>query len=206
MKKILGFMVLMVLLSNVVFADGFTIQGQFGLGGGATKIDDIDISSLFPGVDEVAIHFGVKAGYGPFGKIPLYVVLNLSGIGYRLYDSYNYLQFNSYMVGPGVLFYPHPIVQLGLSMGPSWISNKNDLGIVFFGNDGPGFAIDISAVLDIGYFWRSTIAKNFGLLVGFDYFSATNTLENSGVKEVSNAFTFTTALSYRHPPRSLFGK
>jgi hypothetical protein len=207
MKKVFGFVILMVLLSTSVFADGFIIQGQFGIGGGTTKIDDTDVSSLFSGIDALAINLGIKAGYGPFGKVPLYAVLNFSGIGHRLYDSYNYLQFNSYMVGPGVLFYPHPIVQLGLSAGPSWITNDTDVpGYILYGNDGPGFAVDVSAFMDIGYFWRSTNAKNFGLLVGFDFFSATNKLEHSGVTEVSNAFTFATALSYRHPPESLFGK
>jgi hypothetical protein len=207
MKNIFGCMVLMVLLSNVVFADGFIIQGQFGIGGGTTEIDGTDVSSMFSGIDELAINLGIKAGYGPFGKVPLYAVLNFSGIGHRLYDSYNYLQFNSYIIGPGVLFYPHPMVQLGLSMGPSWISNDTDVyGYVMYGNDDPGFAVDVSAALDIGYFWRSTSAKNFGLLVGFDFFSATNKLEYSGAKEVSNVFTFTTALSYRHLPKSLFSK
>jgi hypothetical protein len=205
MKKVLVLSVLMVVLSTLGFADGFVIQGQFGIGGGTTKIDGTDVTSYFTGIDDLAINLGIKAGYGPFGKVPLYAVLNFSGIGHRLYDAYNYLQFNSYMVGPGVLFYPHPLVQIGLSMGPSWVSNDTDVpGYKIYGNDGLGFAIDVSAALDIGYFWRSSSAKNFGLLVGADFFSATNKLEVSKVREVSNAFTFMMALSYRHPPKSLF--
>lgn len=216
-------MVLLVVLSISVFADGFIIQGQYGIGGAVTDINGKDFTSNFTDYYDFSHNLGLKAGYGPFGKVPLYAVFNFSLIGYRVYDDYKHIHYNSYMAGPGVLFYPHPLVQLGFSIGPSYIFNSTvitETSELIAKDDGVGVAIDGSVAVDIGHFLRSTRAKNFGLSIGIDVFSTFSTLKysgftlkysgytlkESGYKEISTSFTLYMALAYRHPPKSLFSK
>jgi len=172
MKKLMFMIAFFVFVLMSVFAQGFYFDIGLGIGGSSTKINGIDISSTFYGVDELGGELGLKAGYGPIGNKPIYVVGELSGSGHRIFDSHNYLQLNSYLIGPGIIFYPIPLIQLGLSLGYSWISNQTDLpGFVMYGSD-EGFAWNISAAVDLG-------RGNHGCLIGLKYFGATNKLKIS---------------------------
>jgi hypothetical protein len=185
MKRCVILMVLFVCISFAVSAQGLYFDIGLGLGKAWTKVDDVDFFDTLKkagvSVDEIAVDFGLKAGYGPFSNLPLYVVGELGGIGHRIYDDSGYLQFNTYIIGPGVLFYPIPLLQLGLSVGYSFVGNTTDFPGFEMYNSKSGFAWNISAAVDLG-------GGNHGCLIGIKYFSANNTLEKSRAEEKSSMF------------------
>jgi len=188
-------------VSLTTYAQGFYFDVGLGLGKGWTKVDGYDmvdgLKSAGVSVSELAFELGLKAGYGPFGNIPLYVVGEFGGFGHRIYDSTGYLQFNSYIIGPGVIFYPVSLIQLGLSMGYSFTSNQTDIPGLSIDNSKGGFAWNISAALDFG-------KKNNGCLLGVKYFNANNKLKTSNVDEKASMFGIFIKYAYRNKvPSSL---
>lgn len=114
------------------------IRFDIGLGAGAatTEIDGQDISSSFgAGIDEVAVNVGLKVGYGPISTVPVYIAATLEGIGHRFYDSSNYIQLNSYLLGPSIIVYPIDILQISGSVGYSWVANQSDMAISFYDSE-----------------------------------------------------------------------
>jgi hypothetical protein len=194
MKKGLVFVALFVCGSLALSAQGFYFDIGLGFGKAWTVVDGYDIAKELKSVDsninELAIDLGLKAGYGPFGNVPLYVVGELGGIGHRIYDSSDYIQFNSYIIGPGVIFYPIPLIQLGLSIGYSFVANQTDIpGYLLYDSKG-GFAWNISAAVDLG-------KGNHGCLIGIKYFNANNILETSNVDEKSSFIGVFVKYTYR---------
>ncbi|MCL2758751.1 MAG: outer membrane beta-barrel protein [Treponema sp.] len=181
MKKTIILMALVVIVSVSVSAQGFYFDVGAGVGKGWTKIDGIDFAKEIKkegSIEETGVEFGLKAGFGPFGNIPLYVVADFSGLGHRIADSYNYIQFNSFLIGPGVIFYPIPLLQLGASVGYSWVSNITDIrGLTFYKSDS-GFAWNAYFAFDLG-------GDKTGCLVGVKYSYANNKLETSNVDQNS---------------------
>jgi hypothetical protein len=200
MKKVIILGVLLVVASLSVSAQVFYFDIGLGLGKGWTEVGGIDmVDSLEDAgvsVDEMAVDIGLKAGYGPFGNIPLYVVGEFAGMGHRIYDSSGYIQFNSYIIGPGVIFYPIPLIQLGLSIGYSFVSNQTDMAVNMYDSKG-GFAWDISAAVDLG-------KRNHGLLIGLKYFNANNTLKTSNADEKASMVGIFVKYAYRKKAPSLF--
>ena len=194
MKKLIILSFIFCFVSLMTYAQGFYFDIGLGLGKGWTKVDSYDmvdeLKSAGISVNEIAIDLGLKAGYGPFGNIPLYVVGEFGGIGHRIYDSFNYLQFNSYIIGPGVIFYPISFIQLGLSLGYSFVSNQTDIPGLFMYNSKSGFAWNISAAVDLG-------KKNHGCLIGLKYFNANNKLEISNVNEKASMLGIFIKYTYR---------
>ena len=123
----------------------------YDYGYGDTGSIDTDIS--FQG------KYGLKAGYGPFGEIPLYAVGDISfGFSHVIDIGLNFPLF----AGAGVIFYPVRVFQLGASFGAGWPINMGN----------PGFSFNISAALDMG-------KRNHGFLLGFQYTYAKNNLNDS---------------------------
>ncbi len=171
-------------------ADGLYFDIGLGLGKATTEVDGQNMSDLFgSSVKENGVDLSLKAGYGPFGSVPIYVVGELGGIGHRFEDSYNYVQFNSYLVGPGVIFYPTPLFQLAASVGYSYTNNQTDLPTTFYQSTG-GYAGNVSAAFDWG-------DGDNGLLLGLKYFFAKNTLEVSGAEENASEFSLFVKWAYR---------
>lgn len=124
------FISILILSAVAVFAQGFYFDIGLGIGNAKTEINGQDISDLFDSsVKEVGVDLGFKMGYGPISGTPLYIVGEISGIGHRFEDNYNYMQFNSYLIGPGIIIYPVSFIQLGASIGYSFVSNQTDLPI-----------------------------------------------------------------------------
>ena len=193
MKKITVLLILLLVVSLSVSAQGFYFDAGLGFGRVWTKIDGNDVSDIFSGSDviEMGVDLGFKAGYGPIAGLPLYIVGTIGGMGHGFFDMYH-TQFNSYLIGPGVIFYPIPLIQLAGSMGLSFIANQTNIpGIVMLGNDGLGFAGDISVALDFG-------GSHHGFLLGFRYFVAVNTIEISNVKQNSSVFTVFGRYAFRN--------
>jgi hypothetical protein len=186
----------MVLFS--INAQGFYFDMGLGVGGAWTKLDGTDISDTFKsaGVDfkEIGIDLGLKAGYGPIANIPLYIVGTIGGLGHRLDDGSDYLQFNSCIIGPGVIFYPISLIQLAGSVGFSFVSNQTSLPMEMYKSKG-GFAGDVSVAVDLG-------KGNHGCLIGLKYFGAINTLETSGADQNSSGLCVFVKYAYRHKVRT----
>lgn len=190
-KKYLIICTLLFALPVLIMAQGLYFDIGLGLGSAVTEIDGVDIADLLgAGVDETAVDIGFKLGFGPVAGAPLYIAGTVEGIGHRFYDDYNYIQYNSYLIGPSLIFYPVPLLQLAGSVGYSFVANDSDLGWEFLDSES-GYAYDVSAAVDLG-------AGRHGILLGVKYFSATNTLEVTKAEEVSTMFSLFVKYAYRH--------
>jgi hypothetical protein len=200
MKRTIVLGILLVIVSLSVSAQDFYFDIGLGLGKGWTEIEGVDMVDALKdsgvNVDEMAVDIGLKAGYGPFGNIPFYVIGELGGMGHRIYDSSNYIQFNSYIIGTGVIFYPISLIQLGLSIGYSFVANQTDMPMIMYDSKG-GFAWNISAAIDLG-------KGNHGCLIGVKYFNANNTLEVSNGDEKASIIGIFIKYTYRTKAPSLF--
>ena len=197
MKKTFVAIILFLSVSIPLFSEGVYFDGGIGFGKPTTTVGGDDVSDYIKGSDvtEIGVDLSLKLGYGPISGVPFYIAGALGGIGHRFEDSYNYLQFNSYLIGPSVIFYPVSLLQLSASGGFSWIANDTDVtGVSFYDSDS-GYAFDISAALDLGQ-------GNHGFLLGAKYFRAVNTLETSGAEEVSSMVSIFVKYAYRHKLKS----
>jgi len=152
--KILAF-TFFIFLSSFVSAQGFYFDIGLGVDYNLTTIiyNDDDIKNS--GFSYMGFNPGFKAGYGVSSNIPLYFVAGYENI----YGP----------IGPGVIFYPIPLIQIGSSLGLTI-----DMG----------FAWDISAAIELG-------KNNHGLLIGLKYWGLTQEykeLGDYGDKMVNNAF------------------
>jgi hypothetical protein len=193
MKRLVFSAVFLMSASLIVSAQGFYFDIGLGFGKAWTEVEGVDMARSFEdagvSVDEMAIDVGLKAGYGPFGNIPLYVVGELAGMSHRIYDSTAYLLFNSVIIGPGVIFYPIPLIQLGISAGYSFTMNQTDLPLEMYDSKG-GFAWNISAAVDVG-------KGKHGCLIGLKYFNANNTLKTSNADEKASMVDIFIKYAYR---------
>jgi hypothetical protein len=113
-----------------------------------------------------ALDFGMKIGGRPINLgANLYIVGELSGTaGTYFYHFINkssqpYADIYSFMIGPGVIYYPIQSIQLGLSAGYSPIAYQDGLGK---SGTEKGYAYNISVALDL--------VKLFDELPGFKGF------------------------------------
>jgi hypothetical protein len=171
-------------------AQGFYFDTGIGIGKAWTVVDGDDMSDTLDPDTEIGVDFGLKAGYGPIANIPLYIAGTIGGMGHRLAASSDYIQFNSYIIGPSVIFYPIPLIQLAGSIGYSFTANQTSLPLTMYGSKG-GFAGDISIALDFG-------RGRSGCLLGLKYFGAVNTLQTSEVNQNSSGLFVFARYAYRH--------
>lgn len=190
MKVFISVLTLAFVASGPLAAEGLYFDIGLGIGAPKTTFDGNDVSSGMPSsVKETGVDLGLKLGWGPFGDVPLYVVGELGGMGHRLEDSSGYIQYNTYLVGPGIVYYPIPLIQLAGSVGYSYINNTSDFGLVFDTSKG-GLAESVSAAFDWG-------DGDNGLLLGLRLFHASNTLETTGVSEDSTLIGAFLRYTYR---------
>jgi hypothetical protein len=163
MKKIVLIFIFSILPCSAI-AQGLYLDAGLGVDYNISTIiyndDDID-NSYF---SYTGINIGFKAGYGPFSGVPVYFVLGYENI----YGP----------IGPGVIFYPTPLVQLGSSIGLTI-----DMG----------FAWDISTAIDFG-------KNNHGILLGIKYWGLTQEHRDFidyGDIMVNNAFGIFVKYVYR---------
>jgi len=169
MKKIILIFVFVLLFSFSAFSQGLYFDIGLGIDYNLSSIiyDEDDIANSY--FSYVGINIGFKAGYGPFNNVPIYFVFGYENI----YGP----------IGPGVIFYPIPLIQLGLSVG---------LPIdIFSGNF--GFAWDTSVAVDFG-------RKNHGVLLGIKYWGLTQKHKEYLIyrdRLVNNAFGIFVKYVYR---------
>jgi hypothetical protein len=193
MKRMVLAGVISTLFSLSVSAQGFYFDVGLGVGQAWTEIDGVDFAKVSKdaGVNltEIGIDMGLKAGYGPVGSLPLYVIGEIGGIGHRMDDGVNYFQFNSYLIGPGLIFYPVSLIQLAGSIGFSYTSNQSSLERMY--DSKGGYAGNVSIAFDLG-------KNNHGCLLGIRYFSAVNELENTGAEQKQSGLSIFIKYAYRH--------
>jgi hypothetical protein len=181
MKKFVFLCIFVFIAPLFIWAQGFYFDAGFNYG---MSISDFDYDRVYDDGtfpfkwrgDGFRASLELKAGYGPFGNIPAYVVAH-GEIGYTNFVSGDEIRGG---IGTGVLFYPWRLLQLGASIGVNWMGNYlpyNSLGEAFDIGEKidrdlevdphSGFAWNISAALDIG-------KKNHGILLGLNYFGAFN--------------------------------
>jgi hypothetical protein len=190
---IMGIFFTMALFS--AHAQGFYLDIGLGFGGAWTELDGTDVADAFKseGVNftQVGVDLGLKAGGGPIAGIPLYIVGTIGAIGHRLDDGTDYIQFNSYMIGPGVIFYPIPLIQIAGDIGISTVANQTSIsGVTFYRSQG-GFAGNVSVAVDLG-------GSRHGCLIGLTFFGAINRLEISGVDQTQTGLSVFFKYTYRH--------
>jgi hypothetical protein len=133
--------ILIKFLPFCVFAQGF----YFDVGPTIGRADNYPLTM---------IDFSLKAGYGPFGNIPVYVVAETGC-------------FHGLVGGTGIIYYPIRFIQFGTSLGLAFIPSEHRLMDM-------GFGWNVSAAIDLG-------RRNHGFLTGFRYLGAVNEFEISNM-------------------------
>jgi hypothetical protein len=193
MRKILMASLLVTGIAFSVSAQGFYFDIGLGMGWPTTKFDGTDSHNFITGsgIKERGYDLGLKAGFGPLGKIPLYIVGEFAGAGHWFTAGYDSVQFNSFIMGPGVIFYPIPLIQLAGTVGYSFTANQSNAPGTPFGDGQDGLAWDVSVALDLGI-------GNHGFLFGVRYFGSSNTLEVSKAIQDSSLISVFWKYAFRH--------
>lgn len=164
MKKLCSLILLIAMNSFAIYFDG-----GIGFGGASTEVGNIDFGKACGGeCDEIAVDLGLRVG----GQINerFWIAGEFGGVGNRYYDSENYIQFNSYFIGPSFIFYPVEHLHLSGSLGYSWTSNNTDINGLYL-YDGSGAALSLTVAYDTGI--------NDGALIGCKIYSSSVTLDEN---------------------------
>lgn len=182
MKKLCIVLVVLMFVSMAALAQGFYFDAGLGFGTITTEFDGNDFTDGLPSDwEQTSVELGAKLGYKPVAQLPLYVVADLSGLGHRIDDGTDWIQFNSYLVGGGVVFYPISLLQIAASAGYSLVAIDDSMGGIPWPESQGGFAYSVSAALDLG-------KGPHGLLVGGKYMVTNNTLDNVAEEEMVQTF------------------
>ena len=170
MKRLMA-LVILLYIGLPVFAHtserarGFYIDVGLGFGGISynDEIDDLLEWADDNGLDRITISLDLSIGWAVLQK--LYVVGSVTGFGDRIYKSSDYMQLNTYLMGPGVRLYPLTSgkhLQIGADLGLGRMvldSNISGVGTV---TSEPGFGVKFS----VGYDFDSTMTGAALLLGG----------------------------------------
>ena len=221
MKKIIISFLFLMAVSLSAFAQGFYLDIGLGIGVKEwTSIEDHDMADVFKlsgsKLQEENIRFltgSLKSGYGPFSKMPLYFVIEITGILDHYFDDYSTdvdmsYYFSSITCGPGFVFYPVPFIQLGSSIGYSWTGvsavMRTDLVSIESGFEWmSGLAWNTSLAIDVGALWKG---RN-SVLLGVNYCYINNIFKSTLTNDAKwNSSMITVFLKYafRKKPQSLF--
>ncbi|MDC7221006.1 MAG: hypothetical protein PQJ59_13810 [Spirochaetales bacterium] len=161
-----------------------------GLGTATTKIDGEDISDSLDSDIEFAVDINAKVGVGPIANIPVYLVADLGVCRHNYYALIDY-NLVSYLIGPGLVVYPFPALQISGSAGYSWTANETSATYLTMYDSESGYAYNVSAAFDFG-------KRNNGFLLGARYFYSNNTLETSKAEQETSMISIFAKYAYRH--------
>jgi hypothetical protein len=168
MKKPVFVCLFFIIASLPVSAQYFDFE--IGLGAGWEKLDynQVNTEGTFPFLESdrsMRLDLGLKAGFGPLGNAPVYLV----GEGvFTIYSATNFF------LGAGALFYPNPRIQLGASLGAFW-RVKDEYFIFPYIDDDRYYVLsdDFNADLNTGFAWNISFAVDVlgrdGWTVGLKY-------------------------------------
>ena len=200
MKKIIILTVFLICISSTIFAQGLYFDIGFGLGKAWTKIDGNNVIDVLKsaGIDvneRIAPDLGLKIGYNPFNSIRLYTVgeFGMTGHSNNYGDPYYpSMYFRTIIIGPGIIFYPIPYIQLGSSIGYSFAHTSTNISEIQTYN-GHGFAWNISIAIDV----EGSDLGHSGL-IGIKYFHANNTLKTSKAKQNTSMVSLFIRYAFRN--------
>jgi hypothetical protein len=155
------FIISVLFFAATSFAGFYMDIVSLGIGGASTSFDGENFDDSCVGCDQMALDLSGSIG-GGWDR--LYIVGTFAMFANRFDDSGNYIQFNHYILGPGIVFYPVRFFQVGASIGFSWVADQSD--IVDFYDSRMGFGTSINAAFDVG---NNYVAGLFG--VRFNYSS-----------------------------------
>ena len=209
-------------VSLSAYAQGFYLD--IGLGMGVkqwTNIGDNDINNVLnltgSGIKSAHSAFaGLKAGYGPFDNIPLYFVLELTGVLNAVSDNGEnrgmgvfWNNYYSIMAGPGVIFYPFTFIQIGSSIcyASTYSTSQLQVRLIYEDivsyNTGwmSGLAWNVSLAFDPGILWKG----NHSVLLGVNYYYLNNVFKQAGFNGWNSSWIgIFLKYTYRKKPASLF--
>ena len=176
MKKTIFLVLTLCILHNLPAQWYF--DGGIGVGGATTTIDGKDVTTGINVSSESAVELNLKIGYDISGISELYLTGEISGVGHRLsgirlsglHTDY-YIQYNSYVLGAGLIWYPLSTIQISGAIGYSDTNNNTDIPFVYI-VDGNGYSLNFSGAYDLS-------KSLHGLLLGLKYHYSSNDLENS---------------------------
>ncbi|MCL2064784.1 MAG: hypothetical protein FWG98_10510 [Candidatus Cloacimonetes bacterium] len=124
-----------------------------GIGIGHTHImpENSNINLELSYDHQIGVSFDLKAGYALSSKKKIYLTAEISGVGQRfmgIEGTEHYIQLNSYLLGSGIIVYPHPNFQLSTSFGYSFTGNTTDIPLVHMG-EGIGAGFNVSSAFDV---------------------------------------------------------
>jgi len=165
------------LTAQMYFDGGIGVGGAWTINDGTNVTDAIDVDT------NLGVTLDLKAGYDISGIKRIYLTAEISGVGHRLQrieGTDYYIQYNSYLLGPGVIVYPHPNFQVSAAIGYSFTANSTDLPFIIMA-DGNGFALNFSGAYDVGRDVNS-------VLIGVKFHYANNALDHPIVKRQETSF------------------
>ena len=143
MKKIL----ILVLALFCAQASAVYVEAGLGVGGASTSVDGKSIGDNCQGCSSLAVNLGFRVGgqlmdnlflAGEFSAVGDRYY-NFSGVESRYYsDKDYYIQFNSYIIGPSVAYYPVNQLHLSASLGFVFTGNDTNVPLMYVKN-GTGF-------------------------------------------------------------------
>lgn len=155
----------------------FYFDAGLGVGGATSEVGNTNIDDACTGCDDYAVNLDIHIG----GQINerFWIAGGLEALGHRYEDSYNYIQLNTYLIGPKFIFYPVEHFHLSGSIGLAWTSNMTDVrGLYLY--DGTGVALSLTAAFDTGIY--------NGALIGGSLFTSSVTLEENNKNLSSTGF------------------
>ena len=173
MKKIIAILILLASVNS--FAIYFDIG--LGFGGASAEVDNMEVEDMCLDCDELAVLLNLRVGTKVAERV--WMACAIEGLGDRYYDSQAFIQFNTYLFGLSVIFYPIEHFHLSGSVGVAYTGNDTDLpGLYVY--DGSGWAFSLTTAYDTGI--------NTGALIGAKLFSSSVTLDESNADLSSLGF------------------
>jgi hypothetical protein len=166
MKKLFFLLILMAAAQSFAIY----VDAGLGIGDASSSVNGNSYEDHCPKCSDLAVTLNVRVGEKILPN--LWVAGELSGVGNRygadLVDGYGrkeefYTQFNSYYLGPSVIFYPIDHLHLSASLGFSWTANSSNFLSETY-QDGKGVAFALSVAYDTG--------KSNGALLGMKFYTS----------------------------------
>ena len=159
---------LIVILLAAVNSFAVYFNAGFGVGSASTAIDGDDFDKRCENCSNIGVMLDFRVG----GQVSdrFWVAGVFECVGNRYSNSDAFIQFNSYLFGPSVIFYPVDHFHLSAALGMSWTANDTDArGLDLY--DGTGFAYSLTVGFDAG--------EHNGPLVGLKIYGSSVELEHS---------------------------
>jgi len=175
MKKWVILLIFIIVISCSVFSQGLYLDVGFGYGKARTVSGGKDILTVLKTYDldlkEIGVDWSLKIGFGIDGYIPIYVIAEYGGVGHRIFGDFKeeYVQFDSYIIGPGVIVYLARNLQIGGTIGYSYVKNQTNIEGLDLPEKKDGKAWNVYGAFDIG-------GERRGILLGVKYFVSEDAL------------------------------